>query len=587
MSRRGSQPVFIYSTAMAKSPRSSTLLEKMPTGIPGLDEILHGGLPQGKTTLLLGGPGSGKTVLALQTLANGARQRDESGIFVAFEESPSEIIRHAASFGWNLSSLQKRHLFFLDARLGPDSVKAGAFDLTGLLAIVAEKAREMKADRVVFDGIDVLLTLLDDPAAERRELFRLHRWLQDNRLTGILTAKSDEESPSGTYGANLQFMTDCVILLKHFLQDRISLRNLWVMKYRGSSFSENEAPLSIERRGLEVSAGMRIDQEVPVTKRRISTGVPRLDAMLDGGYFRGASILITGSPGTSKSTLSAAFAAAACQRGERVVYVSFDESADELARNFSSVNIHLAPHIRNGRLLVHSVMADICSAKQHYSSIRDLLDQHQSTCLVIDPLSALIKGGGDSIAQIFGERLMRLGKSRGITMVNTSLLHTADQQEEATSMQISTIADTWIHLSYLVQGGERNRALTIVKSRGMAHSNQVRELILSNQGLTLADAYTAGGEVLMGTLRWQREEAEAAQEVRDREGVETKRREMEIESERMAYELKLLERSIAVKKSELQQHLRSEHHRQDQRSARANALSRKRRSDVSPQKGAK
>ncbi len=572
---------------MAKSSRPPTLLEKVPTDIPGLDEILHGGLPHGKTTLLLGGPGSGKTVLALQTLANGASQRNEPGIFVAFEESPADIIRHAASFGWNLAALQKRNLFFLDARLGPDSVKAGSFDLTGLLAIVAEKAREMKADRVVFDGIDVLLTLLDDPAAERRELFRLQRWLKDNRLTGILTAKIVEESTAGTYGANLQFMADCVIMLKHFLQNRISLRNLWVMKYRGSGFYENEAPISIERRGLEVSAGLRIEQAVPVTKRRISTGVARLDAMLDGGYFRGASILITGSPGTSKSTLAAAFAAAACKRGERVVYVSFDESAAELVRNFSSVNIQLAPHVRSGRLLVHSVMADSCSAKQHYSSIRDVLDQHRPSCLVIDPLSALIKGGGDAIAQIFGERLMHLGKARGVTMVNTSLLHTADQQEEATSMQISTIADTWIHLSYVVQGGERNRALTIVKSRGMAHSNQVRELILSNQGLTLADAYTAGGEVLMGTLRWQREQAEAAQEVSARDGVEAKRREIELETERMAYQLKLLERSIVVKKAELQQHLRGEHHRQDQRSARATTLGHKRRSDAIRKKGTK
>lgn len=536
---------------MPKASKTAAVISKLPTGIPGFDEVLHGGLPRGRNSLFVGGPGSGKTVLALQTLVNGARMFKEPGIFVAFEENTDQIISNAATFGWDLPDLQKKKLFFLDALLSPEVVKSGDFDLSALLAIVAEKAAEIGAKRVVFDAIDIILGLLDDPAAEKRELFRLHQWLHECHLTGIITAKADSHHfVAGAHALNMQFMSDCVITLEHSLAGRVSLRNLWVMKYRGSSFSENAVPMSIGPEGVELSASVDIPQLVPVTKKRVSSGVDRLDAMLGGGYFRGSSILISGAPGTSKSTLAAAFAETACRRRERVIYVTFDENAAELVRNFSSVGIDLQPHLDSGRLWIHAVLADGCSAKEHFAAIQQLLKTFQPGSLVLDPLTALLKSGGEEIAQNISERLMRLSKSLGVTVLNTSLLNSLNERE-ATPIQISTIADTWIHLSYQIQAGERNRALTIVKSRGTRHSNQVRELILDHTGITLADVYTSEGEVLMGTMRWQKEQAVKADQLRLADELAQKRRELELSATDIEARRAVLQCELELKRTEV------------------------------------
>jgi circadian clock protein KaiC len=572
-----------------KKPRSRIRpLPKVPTGIDGLDEILRGGLPRERISLVLGGPGSGKTILALQTLVNGARYHNEPGIFVAFEENKRQIIDNAATFGWDFAGLQPKRLFFLDARLGPELVKAGEFDLSAMLAIIAAKAREIGAKRVVFDAIDVLLVLLDNPAAERQELFRLYHWLQQSGLTGIITAKAEHATPAG--GApftNMQFMSDVVITLNHELSNQVSLRKLWVMKYRGSSFSENEVPLTIGEEGMEITSGARLERRVAVSKQRVSSGVNRLDAMLGGGYFRGSSVLISGSPGTSKSTLAAAFAEAACLRGERALYVSFDENAEELTRNLSSVGIDLTPHLQSGLLQVHSVSADACSAKEHFNAINRLIKAHRPGSLVLDPLSALVKSGGEMIAQSIAERLLNLGKAHGITLLSTSLLVSADQQQEASASQISTIADTWIHLSYMVLAGERNRALTIVKSRGMKHSNQVRELIMSRQGITLADAYSADGEVLMGSMRWQKEQAEFLAEKARQAEVEEKRLELQRVNDELNSRLGFLKREIELKQKQMELLLEAERVRQGLRDAKTAGLRQKRSSGLKEVKGAR
>jgi circadian clock protein KaiC len=479
---------------------------KMPTGIPGLDDCLLGGMPRNRNTLVMGGPGCGKTVLALQTLVNGAKQYSEPGIFVAFEENSPQIIENARSFGWNIPALQKKNLFFLNAKMGADIIQTGEFDLSGLLAQIGARAKQMKAKRIVFDSVDVLLTLLDSAAARRKELYCLYDWLLNSGMTAILTAKSDGHTPVGDEQySNMQFMADCVICLNHQLSEQISVRNLWVKKFRGSAFLENQLPLSIGEKGIEISADINIEQKVPASSQRVSTGVSRLDTMLNGGYFRGSSILVTGSPGTAKSTLAAAFVEAACKQKQRALYVSFDSSSSELVRNFSSVNIDFQPHIDAKRLLIHSVLADGCSAKDHFIRIRNLIEKHKPGCVVIDPVSALVKSGGEEHAQGMAERLIMLGRSLGITILNTSLLDSTENNSESTPVRVSTIADTWIHLSYLIKAGERNRALSIIKARGTRHSNQVRELVLSDEGITLADAYTSGGEVLMGALRWQKE----------------------------------------------------------------------------------
>jgi len=499
--------------------------DRLQTFVPGLDALTDGGLPRGRTTLIVGGPGCGKTILALQVLVEGARRAREPGIFVAFEERAREIVKDAGAFGWDLARLQKDRLFFLDAHLDSSTVHGGAFDLAGLLASLSAKARQLGARRIVFDGIDMLLTQLDDPAAERLELQRLHQWLYESGLSGIITAKTEQVDPahSPRYGF-LQYLADCVVLLQHRLVNTVASRHLQILKYRGGKASCNEFPMVLSARGVEV-AGIAADSlDHEVSTERVSSGVPDLDAMLDGGYFRGTSILISGAPGTARSTLAGAFADAACRRRENTLFVSFDEGSAQIVRNLSSVGIRLDRHLKSGRLRMHSAPARARTAEEHLLQIRSLLESHRSRCLVIDPLSALTSIVGEAEARGNLERFIALQRNLNITTVTTSLLEGFDALRESTSAGVSTLMDTWIHLSYVIQGGERNRALTIIKSRGMGHSNQVRELLLARRGLSLTDVYTAGGNVLMGTLRWEREEQERAARLQEGRAFEERQR---------------------------------------------------------------
>lgn len=481
---------------------------KARTGIEGFDEITQGGLPRGRTTLLQGGPGSGKTIMALQTLVNGAHLDGEPGIFVAFEESGQRIVANAAAFGWDLVALQKKKLFFLDAQPQPDLVQSGSFDLSGMLAALEAKAKEIGARRIVFDAMDVVFALLGDRQAERREAYRLHEWLLTNGFTALITAKTGGEAADLPQLGFMQFIVDCSVVLNQQVVQGVSQRNLRVLKYRGSGFAENESPFLIGRGGMEVAGARLMDRaDSPITTERVSSGVPQLDAMLCGGYYRGESVLITGFPGTAKSTLSGAFAEAACVRGERTLFISFDTDANEFVRNLASVNIRLARFVKKGLLRLVSARTITGSAENHLMHIRQLAREHGARCLVIDPVSALAKAANAGIAHSVAERLIDWAKVGGLTLLCTNRLDEVGPQVEGTPLQVSTFADTWIHLNYLVHAGERNRGLSIIKSRGTGHSNQVRELVLSNSGLTLADACTVGGEVLMGTMRWEKERA--------------------------------------------------------------------------------
>ena len=524
---------------------------KAPTGIEGLDEITGGGLPRGRTTLIVGGPGTGKTVFGLQTLVNGARQFGEPGIFVAFEERAHQVVANAASFGWDLPALEAEQLFFLDARPTADVIAAGQFDLTGLLAGLEAKGRQMGARRILFDSVDVLLSLLDDPLAERQELYRIHDWLAHSGMTGLVSARFADEPQllSQRYGF-VQFMADCVVLLSHRTRDRVSLRTLRVIKYRGSGFAEDETPLLIGPRGLEVASLGTSEMDYAVSTERVSTGVSHLDQMLQGGYYRGSSVLITGAPGTAKTSLGGAFVEAACRRGERAMLISFDQARDEIVRDLASISIELAPHLAEGRLRVRSVRTEAGSAEVHLMTLRRLIEEHEPTCVVVDPLSAMVKAGGLISALSVAQRLIHLAKTRGITLVCTSLLD-GDGQQEGTPLQVSTVADTWIQLSYHAQGGERNRALSVVKSRGTGHSDQVRELILSDEGITLADVYTAGGEVLMGTLRWEREAEQQVERERVQAQIERRRKELELAQTETEARMAIAQRELEAHHAEL------------------------------------
>ena len=531
--------------------RSVKTTRKVSTGIVGFDELTGGGLPRNRTTLVMGSAGAGKTVFGLEALVNGASMWGESAIFIAFEENAEQIVENAATFGWDLPALEKDKLFFLDAKLPATIVQSGDFDLAGILAAISNKAGEMSCKRIVFDGIDALLTLLNDPDAERREMYRLHEWLLESGITGIITAKVDSGSRASDRYGFMQFMVDCVVQLEHRLVDRVSLRSLRVLKYRGSAFAENEFPLIIGPQGIEVATFGVSELTHQVFKDRVSCGVIPLDRMLGGGYYRGTSVLISGAPGTAKTTLAGAFTDSACQRGDRVLYVSFDEAADQIVRNLQSVGIDLAPHREAELLSMYSTRTETMSAEAHFIKLKSIIREVQPRAMVLDPISALIKTGGHTAAVHASLRLLDFAKAQGITILCTSLLSGLDDLAEGTEAQISTIADTWIHLSYIVKGGERNRALTIVKSRGTKHSNQVRELVLTDDGVTLADVYSAGGEVLMGTARWEKEAEERSEQARLRAESERARRDLQLAEAEVAARMAVLERELETRRAEV------------------------------------
>lgn len=538
----------------ARSPRVKPST-KTPTGITGFDEITGGGLPRGRTTLLAGGPGSGKTVFALQFLVHGAQDCKEPGIFVAFEENARRIVSNAESFGWKLAELQHKKLYFMDAQPMPDLVQSGDFDLGGLLAALEAKAKEIGARRIVFDALDVMLAMLPDPAAERREIYRLHQWLLARELTGIVTLKSGGNENSAIsqqpFGF-MQFMVDCAVILNHSMVLGVSQRSLRVQKYRGSGFDENESAFLIGDSGIEVAVTHTLArEEIKVSDERVSSGVERLDTMLGGGYYRGASVLITGFSGTAKTTLSGAFAEAACRRGERTMFVCFDSNSTEVIRNLASVGIRLDRYVKNGCLRMVSARTITGSSESYLVRIKTLAKKHGARCVVIDPMSAWSKSGNDLTTQSVADRLIDWAKGEGTTLLCTSHLdEMSGQVEGGSQLQISALVDTWIHLNYLMQAGERNRGLSIVKSRGTAHSNQVREMILSDAGVTLADTYTAGGEVLMGTLRWEKERAETAAHEASEAAAKLKRVRLDAEEAELEVRLKSLQVELAAKQVE-------------------------------------
>jgi len=532
-------------------PKVFTPLPKVATGITGFDEITHGGVPVGRTILVRGGPGCGKTVFAMQTLIHRARDHNEPGILVAFEENANQIVANAATLGWNIPALTAKKLFFLDASLAPDDGPAGGVDLTRQLNLLKALITQSGTKYIVFDGIDVLLRALDDPAAERREVFRLRDWIARSGLTAIITQKAGPDGdPTDQHYHFMQFMADCVVTLSHHMVAGSNFRNLRVVKYRGSGFLGDEFPIRITSEGIVVTNRGPVELHYEVSDERVSSGLPRLDAMLDGGYHRGSNVLLSGAPGTAKSTLAGLFVAAACERGERALYVNFDEGATQIVRNLASVGIKLAPHVKSGLLRIYSTRTRGPNIEEQFGELRRVVEEHRPTCLVIDPLSALASKLSHVASADATQMFLDYLKMKRITVINTSLLDGPDVSE-ATATGISTIADTWIHVSYIVSEGERNRALTIVKSRGTGHSNQVRELTLSAEGVSLTDVYMAQGEVLMGVARWEREQDELAERTRHLRASALARVKLTSTQAEAAARLAVIKTEIEVREAEL------------------------------------
>ncbi|PWG65778.1 circadian clock protein KaiC [Sediminicurvatus halobius] len=527
-------------------------LAKRATGIAGLDDMTRGGLPAGRPCLVVGEPGSGKTLLGLNILAN-ALAGGDGAVFVSFEEPVAEVLANTASFPWELERHAEGALALIDARPPADAQTSGRFDLDGLLAGLGAAVTRTGAAWVVVDGIDQLLDLLGERAAAVTEMRRLLLRLTELGVTALVTAKRDarERSAYPGYMESVEYLVPTLIRLNTEVVDHRLMRKLRIAKYRGSEHVADEVPMVMSAEGVRMPMARPAAPAWQVFTERVSTGVQRLDGLLGGGVHRGSSTLISGAPGTSKTTLASAFVAAAAARGEKALMVSFDEAADQIVRNVSAVGIDLETPRRAGRLLIESRRTWNALVEAHFMDLLDLIEQEAPACVVIDPVSALFKAGGSDQASLSIEHLIDEVKARGITTVLTSLAND-ETGVEGTVARVSTIADTWLVLGYQVSAGERNRSLSIVKSRGTRHSNQVRELVLADSGPDLEDVYTLGSEVLMGTMRLQREAEAAAADESERRARDARVRDVSRQLEQTRLRVAELEREAKRLEEELQ-----------------------------------
>jgi len=485
----------------AKSSSTATRLPKCPSGIQGLDEITGGGLPRGRPTLVCGGAGCGKTLLAAEFLVRGAAQFDEPGVLMAFEETEKELTANVASLGFDLDGLVRRKKIVIDyVHIERSEVQeSGEYDLEGLFVRLGHAIDSIGAKRVVLDTIEVLFASLPNEAILRSELRRLFRWLKDKGVTAVITAERGRESLT-RHGLE-EYVSDCVILLDHRVNDQIATRHLRVVKYRGALHGTNEFPFLIGADGISVLPITSLSLNHKVSGERIATGIPRLDAMLGGkGFFRGSSILLTGTPGTGKTIISANFAQAAARRGERVLFFSFEESPDQITRNMHSIGLRLEPLVKSGLLRFHSARPSLYGLEMHLATMFKEITEFKPHVVIIDPITSLMDSGTDSEGKGMVTRLIDFLKANQVTSLFTSLTqggHALQQSETA----MSSLMDAWVLLQDFEGNGERNRVLYVLKARGMAHSNQIREFLISDRGIDVVDAYIGASGVLTGSAR--------------------------------------------------------------------------------------
>jgi circadian clock protein KaiC len=507
-------------------------LPKCPTGIAGLDEITGGGLPRGRPTLVCGNAGCGKTLLAMEFLVRGATQFGEPSVFLAFEETEGELAQNVRSLGFDLDELAQAKKVLLDhVRVERSEIEeTGEFDLEGLFIRLGHAIDTIGARRVVLDTVETLFGGLSNQAILRAELRRLFHWLKDKGVTAVITGERGEGQL--TRQGLEEYVSDCVILLDHRVTEHVSTRRLRVVKYRGTSHGTNEYPFVIDERGLSVLPVTSLGLTHEASTERVSTGVPRLDAMLGGrGYYRGSTVLVSGTAGVGKTSLAAHFADACCRRGERCLYLAFEESPSQLARNMRSIGLDLGPWVKKGLLACHATRPTAWGLELHLLKVHQLVEEVAPQAVVVDPVSNLVAAGtvGDTEAMLL--RLMDFLKGRGITALLTSLTRGGGPLEQ-TEIGLSSLVDTWLLLRDIELGGERNRGLYVLKSRGMAHSNQIREFVLTDHGIDLLDVYTGPEGVLTGSARVSQEAREQAEALARKE--EAARRARELERKRQA-----------------------------------------------------
>ena len=530
-----------------------TPLRKAPTGIQGLDEITHGGLPRGRTTIVCGGPGCGKTMLGIEFLVRGALEFNEPGVIMAFEETPQDMARNVASLGFDIQDLADKKKLFLDyVYVEPSQIQeTGEYDLEGLFIRLQNAVKTVGAKRIMLDTVEALFGGFSNPGVLRAEFRRLFRWLKDHRLTTIVTAERGEGTL--TRQGLEEYVSDCVILLDHRINDQISARRLRIVKYRGTRHGADEYPFLIDERGMSILPLTVLQLQHDASTERISSGVPDLDDMLEGkGYFRGSSILFSGTAGSGKTTLAASFIDAACRRGERSLYIGFEESRSQVERNMQSIGIDLEKWTKKGLLFHDAWRPTQFGIEMHLLRIHRLIERLKPECVVIDPITNLITGSSEREVYSMLVRLIDFLKGAGITAVFVSLTDGGDDLEE-TNVGVSSLTDTWILLRDVELNGERNRCLYVLKSRGMAHSNQVREFVMTNQGIRLIPAYIGAGGVLTGSSRLSQEARERAEAVGRIQ--ENRRRQEELNRKRTALQAQISSLQAEVAAVEQESHL--------------------------------
>ena len=497
-----------------KLPATLPTLSKAPTGIEGLDEITGGGLPAGRPTLVCGTAGCGKTMLAMEFLVRGATQFGEPGVFMMFEENAAELTANVRSLGFDLEKLTAQKKIALDFVYVERSEieETGEYDLEGLFIRLGHAIDSIGAKRVVLDTVEALFAGLPNHAVLRSELRRLFGWLKDRGMTAIITGEKGEGNAITRFGLE-EYVADCVIVLDQRIREQISTRRLRVLKYRGTAHGMNEYPFLIGTNGFSVLPITSLLLDHKVSTQRVLTGIPRLDEMLGGqGVYRGSSVLVSGLSGTGKSSVAAKFIETACQRGERAVFFAYEESAQQIVRNMRSIDIDLAPWVDAGLLEIHSSRPTLQGLEQHLVVMHDLVRSFHPIVVAVDPISNLTMAHDDTEVRPTLMRLIDFLKQAQITSIFTSLTSgdDADSASDAAQMGVSSLMDTWLMLRNLEFSGERNRAIFVRKSRGMSHSNQVREFILGDRGIDLVDVYLGGDHMLTGSARVAQEAQERA-----------------------------------------------------------------------------
>jgi circadian clock protein KaiC len=477
-----------------RTARAGQTLPKAPTGIPGLDQITFGGLPAGRPTLVCGGPGCGKTLLAMEFLVRGATEFGEPGAFIAFEETGEELAQNVRSLGFDLERLVAEKKLALDhVHIEPAEIhETGEFDLEGLFLRLGLAIDSVGAKRVVLDTLEALFSGFRNQTVLRAELRRLFRWLKDKGVTAVITG--ERGNATLTREGLEEYVSDCVLFLDHRVSDQVSTRRLRIVKYRGTLHGTSEYPFLIDEQGISVLPITSLALDHKVSDERIPTGIPHLDAMLGGkGYYRGSSILVSGTAGTGKTSIAASLAHETARRGERCLYLAFEESGDQLVRNMRSIGLDLAPLLKKDLLRIHASRPTHLGLEAHLVHIHKLVQAFQPGIVIIDPVSNLAAAANVQEAGLMLMRLVDFLKSRQITALLTDLTN-GGRATAATEIGISSLIDTWLLLRDIELGGERSRGLMVVKSRGMKHSNQIRELMTTERGLELRGADNGSGK---------------------------------------------------------------------------------------------